>query len=93
MSLNDFCQLVADLGIVGRVRFPDEEEGIIETDFSFAIGQIRLTLVPNNNCAIHPMFFHKLNIKVKEEQICIYPFPATEEYFCVRELYYKKGNL
>lgn len=63
-----FCQFVAELGIVGRLRekcshFREESTGteIFEADFEYAL-KGRLVLA-DEVCAIHPMFYKKLNIK------------------------------
>ena len=73
-----FRQFVAELGIVGRVRQSDRNNTIVEADFEyFQTG--RLVLGDEDLCAIHPMFYTKLNVQMKEK-ICVYPFPDHQEY-------------
>jgi archaellum biogenesis ATPase FlaH len=78
-----FRQLVAELGIVGRLRHLDERAGIAEADFEYS-SESRLPLLVTDLCVIHPMFYRKLNIQV-DRNLRVYPFPDHEEY---RELEY-----
>jgi archaellum biogenesis ATPase FlaH len=73
-----FRQFVSELGIVGRVRNLSEKTGIVEADFEYA-GESRISLLVNDMCVIHPMFYKKLNIR-KTRNLCIYPFPDHEEF-------------
>jgi hypothetical protein len=68
-----FTQLVAELGIVGRVRRYDPRSGFVEADFEYAM-EDRLPLLTDSQCVIHPMFFAKLHTKV-EPAVRVYPFP------------------
>ncbi len=79
-----FRQLVAELGVVGRVRHFDEQTGYVEADFEYSM-EGRLTLMVTDLCVIHPMFYRKLNINLNR-QLRVYPFPDHDEY---RELDYK----
>lgn len=72
-----FRRVVAELGIVGKVRSMDESAGIIAADFEYAM-QDRLTLTSDDDCVIHPMFYSKLQVK-KNGKI-VYPFPDHEDY-------------
>lgn len=72
-----FRRVVAELGIVGKVRTMDESTGIIAADFEYAM-QDRLTLTSDDDCVIHPMFYSKL--QVKRNGWIIYPFPDHEDY-------------
>lgn len=77
-SPSAFRQLVAELGIVGRVRQIDERAGIVEADFEYA-NNSRLPLLVDDTCVIHPMFYKKLNIQITKN-LCVYPFPDHEEF-------------
>ena len=73
-----FRQFVSELGIVGRVRNVSETTGIVEADFEYA-GDSRISLLVNDQCVIHPMFYKKLSIRVTQN-LCVYPFPDHEEF-------------
>ena len=73
-----FRQFVSELGIVGRVRHLNEKTGIVEADFEYA-GESRISLLVNDLCVIHPMFYKKLNIRMTRN-LCVYPFPDHEEF-------------
>jgi archaellum biogenesis ATPase FlaH len=73
-----FRQFVSELGIVGRVRNVSEKTGIVEADFEYA-GESRISLLVNDLCVIHPMFYKKLNIRMTRN-LCVYPFPDHEEF-------------
>jgi hypothetical protein len=73
-----FRQFVSELGIVGRVRNVSEKTGIVEADFEYA-GESRISLLVNDQCVIHPMFYKKLNIRMTRN-LCVYPFPDHEEF-------------
>ena len=72
-----FRRVVAELGIVGKVRTSDEASGIIAADFEYAM-QDRLTLTSDDDCVIHPMFYSKL--QVKKNGWIVYPFPDHEDF-------------
>lgn len=74
----NFRKLVAELGIVGRVRSFDEGTGIISADFEYTISD-RLALRSTDECVIHPMFYSKLQTK-KNRDIIVYPFPDHPDY-------------
>lgn len=57
-----FRRLVAELGIVGRVRRQNDEAGYIDADFEYAL-QDRLPLTHRDVCVIHPMFYARLNVE------------------------------
>jgi hypothetical protein len=77
-SPHAFRQLVAELGIVGRVRHVDEKSGIVEADFEYSL-EGRLPLLVSDRCVIHPMFYRKLNINL-DQNLRVYPFPDHEEF-------------
>jgi hypothetical protein len=72
-----FRRVVAELGIVGKVRTMNESTHIIAADFEYAM-QDRLTLTSDDDCVIHPMFYSKL--QVKRNGWIVYPFPDHEDY-------------
>ncbi len=72
-----FRRVVAELGIVGKVRTQNEETRIIAADFEYAL-QDRLTLTSDDTCVIHPMFYSKL--QVSKNGWIVYPFPDHEDY-------------
>jgi Cdc6-like AAA superfamily ATPase len=73
-----FRQLVAELGIIGRVRHLDEKAGYVEADFEYSL-EGRLPLMVTDLCVIHPMFYRKLNITL-DRRLRVYPFPDHDEY-------------
>jgi hypothetical protein len=81
-----FRQLVAELGIVGRVRQKSETAGIVEADFEYAQPG-RLPLLTEDLCVIHPMFFKKLNVKISAK-LRVYPFPDHRDF---KELNYHES--
>jgi hypothetical protein len=56
-----FRRLVAELGIVGRVRRHNETAGYIDADFEYSMVD-RLPLTHRDECVIHPMFYSRLNV-------------------------------
>jgi hypothetical protein len=76
-SLSSFRRLVAELGIVGKVRHKSERAGIIEADFEYTL-QDKLVLTNEDECVIHPMFYSKLQV-VKNGYV-VYPFPDHEDF-------------
>lgn len=76
-SLSSFRRLVAELGIVGKVRGKSTEAGVIEADFEYAMPD-RLVITNDDECAIHPMFYSKL--QVQKNGYIVYPFPDHEDY-------------
>ncbi|MEA2415376.1 MAG: hypothetical protein QOI58_2033 [Thermoanaerobaculia bacterium] len=60
-SPSNFRQLVAELGIVGRVTRGDESTEFIDADFEYALPH-RLNLTHLDKCVIHPMFYRKLSV-------------------------------
>jgi len=82
-SPSNFKQLVAELGIVGKVRNWNKEKNIIEADFEYAL-EDRLPLLSEDDCVIHPMFVEKLRIDTSQHKVIIYPFPDHPDYDDVR---------
>ncbi|HXH92450.1 MAG TPA: hypothetical protein VNN25_12785 [Thermoanaerobaculia bacterium] len=71
-SLANFRQLVAELGIVGRVKDRNDAAGFLDAEFEYSAME-RLAISPRDQCAIHPMFYSKLNIKM-DQDIRVMPF-------------------
>lgn len=79
-----FRQLIAELGIVGRVRQIDQKSGFVEADFEYS-SKSRLPLMVTDYCVIHPMFYQRLNINLTH-RLRVYPFPDHDEF---QELSYR----
>ena len=77
-----FRELVAELGIVGRIRGYDTRTGIVETDFEYN-RKDRLNLQVDDDCVIHPMFYQKFNTNTSLP-IQVYPFPDHQDF---KEIY------
>jgi hypothetical protein len=77
-SPHSFRQLVSELGIIGRVRHLNTEAGYAEADFEYST-ESRLPLLSDNICAVHPMFYGKLNVH-HESRVRVYPFPDHEDF-------------
>ncbi len=75
-----FRKVVAELGIVGRVRKFDA--GFAEADFEYS-QDTPLYLQSDDLCAVHPMFYRRLNI-VNDVKAVVYPFPDHHEFSEVR---------
>lgn len=71
----DFRRLVAELGIVGRIR-RKTDSGIVEADFEYFLPD-RLDLNERDDCAIHPMFYARLT--TGRQNVIVYPFPDGED--------------
>ena len=74
----NFRQLVTELGIVGRIRSLDEKSGIASADFEYNLSD-RLGITSNDKCAIHPMFYSKLQIQ-RDSRVIVYPFPDHPDF-------------
>lgn len=77
-SPHSFRQLVSELGVIGRVRHLNTEAGYAEADFEYST-ESRLPLLSDNICAVHPMFYRKLNVH-HENRVRVYPFPDHEDF-------------
>ena len=73
-----FRELVAELGIVGRIRGSSDRTGIVEADFEYN-RKDRLNLQVDDDCVIHPMFYEKLNTEFAHP-IHVYPFPDHKDF-------------
>lgn len=60
-----FRRLVAELGIVGRVRRHNVEAGYIDADFEYSLKE-RLPITHRDECVIHPMFYSRFNIQFNQ---------------------------
>ncbi|MFN8384946.1 MAG: hypothetical protein U0X92_00815 [Anaerolineales bacterium] len=76
-SLSSFRRLLAELGIVGKVRNRNRGSKVIEADFEYAMHD-RLVISNDDECVIHPMFYSKL--QVIKNGFVVYPFPDHEDY-------------
>jgi hypothetical protein len=81
-SPSRFRNLVAELGIVGRVRSRDDHTRIIQADFEYALHQ-PLSLQPGDECVIHPMFFQRFRIDLARGYT-VFPFPDRAEFVDVQ---------
>jgi hypothetical protein len=70
-----FRKLVAELGIVGRVR-RRTERGFVLADFEY-FRPDRLELNERDECAIHPMFYARLSTSAQD--VVVLPFPDGPE--------------
>jgi hypothetical protein len=73
-----FAQVVAEMGVVGRVRKRNAAE-YIDADFEYFLKK-RLTLLDHHECVIHPMFYSRLNIVTSSQDAKVYPFPDHAEF-------------
>jgi hypothetical protein len=76
-SPDAFRQLVAQLGIVGRVRSTGAD-GTLEADFEY-FEEGRLPLLVQEDCVIHPMFYRRLKTDLGKRML-VFPFPDHEEF-------------
>jgi len=61
-SSGRFRRLVAELGIVGRVRRRNDVAGYIDADFEYSLPD-RLPLTHRDECVVHPMFYRRFNVQ------------------------------
>ena len=76
-SQERFRRLVAELGIVGRVRRHNQEAGYIDADFEYSL-QGRLALTHRDECVIHPMFYSRLDVEFNTPSR-VMPFSTERE--------------
>lgn len=74
-SLTNFRQLMAETGIVGRVRHADARSGYVDADFEYSSTE-RLPLTTQDSCAIHPMFYRRLNVDITQK-VRVMPFSTS----------------
>ncbi len=72
-----FRRLLAELGIVGRVRRHNEGAGYIDADFEYSI-RGRLPLTHRDECVIHPMFYSRFNVEFNS-QLRVMSFSTERE--------------
>ena len=77
-SLAGFRKLVAEIGVVGRVRRSHESAGYIDADFEYAMRD-RLSLTYRDDCVIHPMFYTRLNVMMSERAMRVMPFSTDRD--------------
>ena len=85
-SPENFRKLVAELGIVGRVRSQDEHTKIAAADFEYTLDD-RLPLNSHDTCVIHPMFYTRLHTQISRPLV-VYPFPDHPDFELLRESIY-----
>jgi len=73
-----FRQLVAELGIVGRVSRHNVEDGFIDAEFEYSMRD-RLRVTHRDKCVIHPMFYKRLNIDLNE-RARVMPFSTDRDH-------------
>jgi hypothetical protein len=73
-----FHQLVAELGVVGRVTRSNDEHGYIDADFEYSLMD-RLRVTEQDQCVIHPMFYSRLNVRI-DRDTRIMPFSTSREH-------------
>src|ERR1043165_3543380 len=73
-SAANFRELVAEMGIVGRVVRRDDGARYVAAEFEYATPE-RLSLTPNDECAVHPMFHQRLNVRT-DRAFWILPFES-----------------
>lgn len=78
-SSYNFRAIVAELGIVGKIRSYDEKTGIIGADFEFC-QRGRLAITESDDCVFHPLFFKKFNVRMTIPNAIVYPFPEHPDY-------------
>jgi hypothetical protein len=76
-SLANFRQLLAEMGIVGRVARVNERAGFVDAEFEYAMTE-RLIVSPREEYAIHPMFYRAFNITLAGHYR-VMPFSAQRE--------------
>ncbi len=72
-----FRRLVAELGIVGRVRRHNTEAGYIDADFEYSVRE-RLPLTHRDECVVHPMFYSRFNVELNSESR-VMPFSSEHD--------------
>lgn len=76
-SPSKFRRLVAELGIVGRVRRHNKDSGFIDADFEYSLRD-RLPITHRDECVIHPMFYTRLAVDINSESR-VMPFSTDRE--------------
>jgi len=71
-----FRRLVAELGIVGRVR--KRTENVIDAEFEYSIPR-RLSLMQSDDCVIHPMFYSRFNVNLNSP-LRVMPFRGEVDF-------------
>jgi hypothetical protein len=76
-SRSTFREMVAELGVVGRVLRRNDTAGFIDAEFEYSKDE-RLTLTSRDECVIHPMFYRRLGVNVTGN-LRIMPFSTDRE--------------
>jgi hypothetical protein len=77
-SLASFRKLVAEIGVVGRVRRRNDEAAFLDADFEYAMKD-RLSITHRDECVIHPMFYSRLNIAHDTAPTRVMPFSTERD--------------
>jgi hypothetical protein len=85
-----FRRLVAELGVVGRVRRHNETAGYIDSDFEYSLRD-RMPLTHRDECVIHPMFYRRLNVEFNSSAR-VMPFSTERESEEVNSDFYESGR-
>lgn len=75
-SLDEFRRVVAEIGVVGRVRHGSSGARFISAEFEYSLPR-HLNIAPEDECVIHPMFFAYLNTPPHNASI-VMPFQGEE---------------
>jgi hypothetical protein len=75
-SLDDFRRLVAEIGVVGRVRHGSSDSRFISAEFEYSLPR-HLNIAPEDKCVVHPMFYEYLNIQPQSSSI-VMPLQGEE---------------
>lgn len=78
-----FRQILAELGIVGRVRSLNDSAKVVKADFEYFVPR-RLPIIDTDMCVIHPMFYQQLHVD-PAQGLRVYPFPDHPDYQDVEE--------
>jgi hypothetical protein len=82
-----FRRLVAELGIVGRVR--NQGSGYIEADFEYSLRE-RLPITHRDECVIHPMFYSRFNVDFNTSSRVI-PVSTVQEEHAENDVFLSTG--
>jgi hypothetical protein len=75
-SLDEFRRVVAEIGVVGRVRHGSRDSRFISAEFEYSLPH-HLNVAPEDDCVIHPMFYTYLNTQPQNGSI-VMPFQRED---------------
>lgn len=76
-SPSAFSKLVVQLGVVGKV-IQKSESGHVNAEFEYA-QRTSMQITHRDECALHPMFFSKLNPVLPDRPITVMPFVVQKD--------------